>query len=81
MTTMETDRLILRPWHNDDQVELERLWSDVAVKGERNLPPERIAAISESSLRQWRVRLTSRCRRLRAVLLATFNSYPYRTTG
>jgi RimJ/RimL family protein N-acetyltransferase len=52
---METDRLILRPWRVDDHVELTRLWSDPAVKGDRNLPPERIAAISASSLRQWRV--------------------------
>ncbi len=55
MTTIETDQLILRPWRTEDQVELVRLWCDPAVTDERNLPPERIAAISASSLRQWHV--------------------------
>jgi RimJ/RimL family protein N-acetyltransferase len=34
---------------------IHRLWSDPAVKGERNLPAERIAAIAEHSLQHWRV--------------------------
>jgi len=52
---VETDQLLLRPWREEDGVELQRLWSDPAVKGGRNLPPDRIASIAESSLRQWRV--------------------------
>src|SRR6266446_10509175 len=55
MMTVETDRLLLRPWREDDGVELQRLFSDAAVIGGRNLPPERIARLGESSLRQWRV--------------------------
>ncbi len=52
-TTFETARLILRPWHADDLEELERLFADPAVRQGRYLPPERIIAIAESSLRQW----------------------------
>jgi RimJ/RimL family protein N-acetyltransferase len=55
-TTVDTPRLHLRPWTQQDRDELERLWSDRAVLGRRVLPPERIAAIAESSLRQWRER-------------------------
>jgi RimJ/RimL family protein N-acetyltransferase len=55
MTTVETDRLLLRPWREDDHAELELLWSGPAVAGGRKLPPARIAAISGGSLRQWRV--------------------------
>jgi RimJ/RimL family protein N-acetyltransferase len=52
---VETDQLILRLWREEDGVELQRLWSDPAVRGGRNLPPDRIAEIAEGSLRQWRV--------------------------
>jgi RimJ/RimL family protein N-acetyltransferase len=52
---VETDRLLLRPWREDDVVELQRLFSDAAVRGGRHLPPHRIARIAEASLRQWRV--------------------------
>ena len=52
---METDRLLLRPWREDDGTELQRLMSDPAVQGGRNLPPERIARLAEGSLQQWRV--------------------------
>ena len=52
---VETDRLILRPWREDDGGELQRLLSDPAVRGERNFPPERMARLAEASLRQWRV--------------------------
>lgn len=55
MPTIETDRLLLHPWREADRRELERLWSDPVVKGGRNLTPERIGAISDDSLRQWRV--------------------------
>ncbi len=53
VNTIETPRLILRPWHVDDLEELERLFADPAVRQGRHLPPERIIAIAESSLRQW----------------------------
>ena len=56
MATVETTRLILRPWREEDGDELQRLWSDPAVRGGRTLPPERVAAIAASSLRQWRER-------------------------
>jgi RimJ/RimL family protein N-acetyltransferase len=52
---VETDRLLLRPWREDDGVELQRLFSDDAVRGGRRFPPDRIATIAESSVRQWRV--------------------------
>jgi len=52
---VETDQLLLRPWREEDGVELQRLWSDPAVRGGRNLPPDRIARIAEGSLRRWRV--------------------------
>lgn len=54
--TVETLRLLLRPWSEQDAAELQRLWSDPAVSGDRALPPERVAAIAESTLRQWRER-------------------------
>lgn len=54
MTTVETARLHLRPWQKDDGAELERLFTDPAVRGGRNLPPERIARFAEDGLRQWR---------------------------
>ena len=52
---VETERLLLRPWREDDEVELVRLMSDPAVGGGRDLPHERIVAFSRDSLRQWRV--------------------------
>jgi RimJ/RimL family protein N-acetyltransferase len=52
---LETDRLLLRPWREEDGVELQRLLSDAAVAGGRHLPPDRIARMAEASLRQWRV--------------------------
>jgi len=55
MTTVETERLVLRPWLEQDCIELERLFADPAVRGGRNFPPERIARFAEHSLRQWRV--------------------------
>jgi RimJ/RimL family protein N-acetyltransferase len=55
MTAVETNRLLLRPWREEDGVELQRLWGDPAVRGGRNLPPDRIARIAEHSLRQWHV--------------------------
>ena len=53
VNTIETVRLILRPWHANDLEELEQLWADPAVRQGRDLPPERIRAIAESSSRQW----------------------------
>ncbi len=53
VNTIETARLILRPWRADDLEELERLFADPAVRKGRHLPPERIRTIAESSLRQW----------------------------
>ena len=40
---VETERLLLRPWHEDDHPELERLLSDPAVRDGRHSPPERVA--------------------------------------
>jgi RimJ/RimL family protein N-acetyltransferase len=55
VAAVETDRLRLRPWREEDGMELQRLFSDPAVRGGRTFPPERIGAITEGSLRQWRV--------------------------
>jgi RimJ/RimL family protein N-acetyltransferase len=55
MASVETDRLLLRPWCEDDGVELQRLFSDPAVVGGRNLPPDRVTRLADGSLRQWRV--------------------------
>jgi RimJ/RimL family protein N-acetyltransferase len=55
MQTIETDRLLLRPWREDDKAELHRLFSDPAVQGGRHFPPSRIDALADDSLRQWRV--------------------------
>jgi len=52
---VETERLLLRPWEEEDHVELQRLFNDPAVRGERNFPPDRIVKIAENSSRQWRV--------------------------
>ena len=48
-----TDRLLLRPWREGDGVELQRLFSDAAVRGERHMPSARIARLHEGSLQQW----------------------------
>jgi len=51
---VETSRLLLRPWREEDDVELQRLFGDPEVRGARNMPPDRIARLAEGSLRQWR---------------------------
>ena len=53
VNTIERARLILRPWKADDLEHLEQLFADPAVRQGRHLPPERIVAIAQSSLRQW----------------------------
>ena len=53
---VETERLLLRPWREDDGAELQRLFADPTVRGGRNLPPDRTVRLAESSLRQWRVK-------------------------
>jgi RimJ/RimL family protein N-acetyltransferase len=45
--SVETERLLLRPWRTDDGVELQRLFSDAAVAGGRRLPPDRIASLAD----------------------------------
>ena len=50
---IETARLLLRPWQANDLEELEQLWASPAVRQGRQLPPERIRAIAQSSLQQW----------------------------
>jgi RimJ/RimL family protein N-acetyltransferase len=52
--TMQTTRLLLRPWREEDGVELQRLFTDPDVAGGRSLPADRIARLAESSVRQWR---------------------------
>jgi RimJ/RimL family protein N-acetyltransferase len=54
-TEVATEHLILRPWRDEDGAELQRLFSDPAVRGGRHMPPERIARFADGSLRQWRV--------------------------
>lgn len=56
MQTIETERLLLHPWREQDSAELVSLFSDPAVVGGRNFPPERIAGFGRSSLSQWQVR-------------------------
>jgi RimJ/RimL family protein N-acetyltransferase len=51
---METERLLLRPWREEDGTELQRLFSDPAVRGGRNMPPERIARFAQNGIEQWR---------------------------
>ena len=53
--TVETERLLLRPWRAEDGAELVALFSDPAVRGGRNFPAERLAGFAEAGLRQWRV--------------------------
>ena len=55
VTAVETDQLLLRPWREEDGVELHRLLSDPAVRGGRSFPTDRIARLAEDSSRQWRV--------------------------
>jgi RimJ/RimL family protein N-acetyltransferase len=55
MRTVETDRLLLHPWRAADGVEMERLFRDPLVRGGRRFAPDRIRAISEDGLQQWRV--------------------------
>ena len=52
---VETQRLVLRPWREEDGAELQKLFSDPAVRGLRSLTPDRIARLAEASVRQWRV--------------------------
>jgi hypothetical protein len=54
-TTVETGHLLLRPWAEEDHIELERRLADPAVRGGRNFPPDRSGRLAEHSLRQWRV--------------------------
>lgn len=56
MIVTETTRLVLRPWRAADRDDLRRLFADPAVRGGRNFPPERVDALAESSVRQWRER-------------------------
>src|SRR5262245_52442826 len=56
MTTVETERLVLRPWVEGDCKDLERLLADPAVRGGPSCPPDRIVRLAEHSLRQWRVK-------------------------
>src|SRR5262249_18669079 len=51
----ETERLLLRPWSERDGEDLQRLFADPAGRGRRDLTPDRIARLAESSVRQWRV--------------------------
>lgn len=44
--TIETARLILRPWRTDDLKDLECLFADPAVRLGRHLPPERIISVT-----------------------------------
>jgi RimJ/RimL family protein N-acetyltransferase len=53
--TVETDRLVLRPWREEDGARLQLLLSDPAVRGGRTMPPDRIARFADASLRQWHV--------------------------
>jgi RimJ/RimL family protein N-acetyltransferase len=53
---IETARMLLRPWRDDVAVELLRLFGDPDVRGDRHIPPERIAGFHASTLRQWRWR-------------------------
>jgi RimJ/RimL family protein N-acetyltransferase len=52
---VETPRLLLQPWRRRDGEPLQRLLSDPAVRGRRDLPRERIARLADHSVRQWRV--------------------------
>jgi RimJ/RimL family protein N-acetyltransferase len=52
---VETEQLVLGPWRVEDGVQLQRLFSDPDVRGGRNFPPDRMARIADSSLRQWNV--------------------------
>jgi ribosomal-protein-alanine N-acetyltransferase len=54
-TIVETEHLFLRPWVAADRPELERLFGDPAVRGNRSLGPERVVRLADASLRQWQV--------------------------
>lgn len=60
MSTVETARLLLRPWEPDDLDELARLNPDPVVmryiSGGRPLTYERVAGMLERGLTQWRER-------------------------
>ena len=47
--------MVLRPWREEDRAEMQRLFRDPAVRGGRNIPPDRVDRMAEASLRQWRV--------------------------
>jgi RimJ/RimL family protein N-acetyltransferase len=47
--------MVLRPWREEDRAEMQRLFRDPAVRGGRNMPPDRVDRLAEASLRQWRV--------------------------
>jgi RimJ/RimL family protein N-acetyltransferase len=53
--SLETVRLVLRPWREEDAVDLQRLFGDPAVRGGRDMSPDRIARLAEGSVRQWHV--------------------------
>jgi hypothetical protein len=53
--SLETERLVLRPWREEDAVDLQRLFGDLAVRGGRDMSPDRIARLADGSVRQWRV--------------------------
>jgi RimJ/RimL family protein N-acetyltransferase len=55
----ETAHLLLRPWEEADRVELERLFGDPAVRGNRSVGPERIARFAAASLRHGLERIIS----------------------
>jgi RimJ/RimL family protein N-acetyltransferase len=47
--------MVLRPWREEDAPELQRLFADPEVRGNRSIPRERVARFAEGSLAQWRV--------------------------
>jgi RimJ/RimL family protein N-acetyltransferase len=58
VTTIETPRLLLRPWQPDDLAELTRLLSDpevirYIVLNEQPFTPEDVAEVSARTLEQW----------------------------
>jgi RimJ/RimL family protein N-acetyltransferase len=53
--SLETERLVLRPWREEDAVDLQRLFGDLAVRGGRDMSPDRIARLADGSVQQWRV--------------------------
>jgi RimJ/RimL family protein N-acetyltransferase len=58
VTTIQTPRLLLRPWQPDDLAELTRLLSDPEVTryivlNEQRFTPEDVAEVSARTLEQW----------------------------